>query len=137
MSAIASFFRVSRTELEAGQGVAELHKQATDLGEDYGWSGYVMLNLLMTLEDEGVALGSGLADEIDTDEDTRTLFFATSADLEAIERLDLNRLDTESVGDGLDLDEDELREAVAESVTLLHQLIAGTGPDDVLVISIE
>jgi hypothetical protein len=134
MSSIASFFRIPKTALQNGHGIADLLHE--DLGDEYGWSGYVMLNLLLALEDSGISLGDGLGDEVEVDEDAGLLFFATSADLGAIEGLDLNQLDGESIGEDLELDEDELREAVAESVTLLHQLIAGTGPDELLVIRI-
>jgi hypothetical protein len=136
VSSVASFFRVTRADLETGPGIVELLERSTDLGDDYGWSGYAMLNLLMVLEELGVNLGAGLADEIEADDEEAVRFFATSADLAAIEGLDPNQLDEESLGDGLGLDDDELREAMVESITFLHQLIAGTAPHEVLVIDI-
>jgi hypothetical protein len=95
-----------------------------------------MLNLLMALEEVGVNLGAGLADEIEADGEEGLRFFATSAHLAAIEGLDPYQLDEELLGDGLGLDDDELREAAVESITMLHQLIAGAGPHAVLVIDI-
>jgi hypothetical protein len=136
MSSIACFYRVSRADLDTGSGIAELLRDSPDLGRDYGWSGYVMLDLLTALEEIGVGLGTGLTERIDAGAESGVVFFATPADLGVIESLDLDQLDRESLGDDLGLDDDELREAVTESVTTLRQLIAGTGPDEVLVISI-
>jgi hypothetical protein len=136
MSSIACFYRVPRSNLDKADGIAEVLARAADLGDDYGWSGYVMLNLLTTLEEIGVNLGADLAEVIDPGGEAGVIFFATSADIGIIDGLDLSQLNDESLGEGLDLDDDELREAVGESVTTLRQLLAGTEPHEVLVIQI-
>lgn len=136
MSSIARFYRVPRSSLDEADGIAELLTRAADLGDDYGWSGYAMLNLLITLKKIGIDLGADLAEVIDPGGEAGVIFFATSADIGIIDGLDLNRLMGESLGEGLDLDDDELREAVGESVTTLRQLLADTGSHEVLVIQI-
>lgn len=137
MSSIAWFYRVPRADLLDARGaVAPLLDRATDLGDDYLWSGYVMMNFVLALDEAGVNLGADLADEAEPDDETALLFFAVPDDLDAIESLDLNRLDEETLGMGLELDDDELREAVAESAMFLREVIAGTAPDEVVVIRI-
>src|SRR5690242_6826927 len=105
MSSIACFYRVSRADLDAGSGLAELLLRSPDLGRDYGWSGYVMLDLLTALEETGVGLGADLADGIEPGEESGVVFFATPADLGVIESVDLDQLDRGSLGDDLGLDD--------------------------------
>lgn len=136
MSSIARFYRVPRSSLAEGDGIAELLARADDLGDDYGWSGYVMLNVLTTLEGIGVSLGAGLPEVIDPDGEAGPVFLAAPADIGILDGLDLSRLDDESLGEGLGLDDDELREAVGESVATLRQLLHGTESREVLVIQI-
>jgi hypothetical protein len=136
MSSIACFYRVPRSSLDKADGIAELLAQAAALDDDYCWSGYVMFNLLVTLAETGVNLGADLAEVTDPGGEAGAIFFATSADIGTIDDLDLNRLDVESLGMGLGLDDDELREAVGESVTTLRQLLASTGSHEVLAIQI-
>jgi hypothetical protein len=102
--------------------------------DDYGWSGHVMLNVLAAMEQVGLILGADLPGDIDTDEDSGVVYLATRADVEVMESLDLDGLDEETIGDGLGLDDAELREAIGETVAVLYQLIAGTKSDEVLVI---
>jgi hypothetical protein len=136
MSSIACFYRVPRSSLGKGDEIAGLLAQAANLGYDYAWSGYVMLNLLLALEQAGVNLGADLSEPSQPDGEAVPIFFATPADTGIIDGLDLDRLDAETLGMGLALDDDELREAVGESVTTLRQLLAGTEPHEVLVIQI-
>lgn len=136
MSSVVSFYRVQRSDLADGGELAELLTGATEVGEDYGWSGNVMRNLLTAMAAADVVLGAGLTEEVQADEDG-LVYLATADDIEAIESLDLDDLDEDSLGNGLDMDEAEVREAMTESLTLLRELIAGTGPDEVLVISID
>ncbi|MBX6751260.1 MAG: hypothetical protein IRY85_16615 [Micromonosporaceae bacterium] len=135
MSSVVSFYRVQRSDLAEGE-LAELLTAAAEVGEDYGWSGYVMLNLLTAMEEADVVLGAGLTEEVEAGEEIGLVYLATADDIETLENLDLDDLDEESLGDGFDMDEAELREAMTESLTLLRELVAGTGPDEVLVISI-
>ena len=136
MSATAFFYRVPRSGLGEEGEIAGLLARATDLGDDYCWSGYVMFNVLLTLAQTGASLGAGLAEVADPDGEAGAVFFATSADIGTIDSLDLNQLSGDSLRVGLDLDDDELREAVADSVAMLRQLIAGAAPHEVLVIQI-
>ncbi len=136
MSSIACFYRVPRSSLGQADGIAGLLAQAAALDDDYCWSGYVMFNLLVPLAVTGVSLGADLTGVIDPGGEAGAIFLATPADIGTIDGLDLNRLDGESLGMGLGLDDDELREAVGESVTTLRQLLAGTRPHEVLVIQI-
>jgi hypothetical protein len=135
MSSIACFYRVPTASLDQGDDIAGLLAGAADLGDDYDWSGYVMLNLLIALEQAGLNLGVGLPEPIDLGDEVPH-FFATQADTGIIDGLDLGRLDAETLSMGLALDDDELREAVGDSVTMLRRLLAGTGPHEVLVIQI-
>ena len=127
MSSIACFYRVPRSSIEKGADIAGLLGQAADLGHDYGWSGYVMLNLLLALKQAGVNLGAGLSEPINPGDEESPLFFATSADTGTIDGLDLDSLDAETLSMGLGLDDEVLTEAIGESVTTLRQLVAGTG----------
>ena len=136
MSSIALFYRVPRSSLGKGDGIAGLLAQAGALEDDYCWSGYVMFNLLVTLARTGANLGADVAELIDRGSEAGAIFFATSADIGTIDGLDPSRLDVESLGMGLGLDDDELREAVGESLTTLRQLLVGTQPHEVLVIQI-
>lgn len=136
MSSIARFYRMPRSSLGNGNGIADLLAEAAAVDDDYCWSGYVMLNLLATLAMTGVSLGADLAGVIDPGDEAGAVFFATPADIGTIDGLDLNRLDVESLGMGLGLDADELREAVGDSAMTLSQLLAGTQPHEVLVIRI-
>ncbi len=136
MSSIACFYRVPRSDLDKGDGIAELLARSDELGHDYCWSGYVMFNLLVALAEAGVDLGAGLAEVTDPDGEAGAIFLATPAHIGIIDGLDLNRLDAEFLSMGLDLDDDELREAVGESVTTLREFLVGTESHEVLVIQI-
>ena len=136
MSSIACFYRVPRSGLGKGEEITQLLDGAAGLGDDYFWSGYVMLNLLVTLEEAGVSLGAGLAEVNDPDGEAGPVFLAAPAHLGLIDGLDLSQLDSETLSMGLALDDEELREAIGDSVSTLRQLLAGTGPDEVLVIQI-
>jgi hypothetical protein len=48
MSSIACFYRVPRSSLGKGDGIAGLLAQAAAFDDDYCWSGYVMFNLLVS-----------------------------------------------------------------------------------------
>ncbi len=96
-----------------------------------------MLNVLLTFAESGASLGAGLAEVADPGGEAGAVFFATSADIGTIDSFDVNLLSGESLSVGLDLDDDELREAVADSVAMLRQLIAGTAPHEILVIQIN
>jgi hypothetical protein len=136
MSSIACFYRVPRSSLGAGEVTTELLARADDLGDGYGWSGYVMLNLLIALEEAGANLGADLPEVTQPDGEAVPVFLVTPADLGMIDGLDLNRLDDETLSMGLGLDEEELREAVGDSVTTLRELLVGTQSHEVLVIRI-
>ena len=107
MSAIACFYRVPRSSLDQGDVITQLLDGAADLGGDYCWSGYVMLNLLVTLEQAGVNLSAGLAEVNDPDGEAGPVFLAAPAHLGVIDGLDLNELEAESLSEGLDLDDEE------------------------------
>jgi hypothetical protein len=133
VSSIAWFYRIPRADLDGEGGLAEALHQATDVDIDYGWSGYVMLDLLTAVEETGISFGADLPDELDSGE--LLVFCLTPSDLGAIERLDVSQLD-EELFDDLDMDGEELREALDESVAALRQLLVGTTPDEVPVVRI-
>ncbi|MCL2465970.1 MAG: hypothetical protein FWF02_00150 [Micrococcales bacterium] len=134
MSSVACFYRVDRVELEASP-VSEVIGEGTDLGLGYPWSGHVMMALLDYLDE--IEIGVGLDLDIADDDDAPLVAFFTRADAPAILGLQVAQiLGDETMFDDLGLDDEEIVDAVRDSVETLRELIDGTGPDEVLVVAV-
>ena len=129
MSAVLSAYRISRPDL-ASASLTELIGQATDVGQDYPYSGYVMFNLLNAAEEIGIHLGH------DPDADDETFFTFGQSDLSAIERLNLDKLLDTALCD-IDLDGEQLRAAAVDSFSWLSGLVRDTPPEEILVLDID
>jgi hypothetical protein len=148
VSSIASFYIVNRTDLPAIVGAASsaraweaIHQLGAELDEEFGWSGYVMLNVLDRLDALGIVLASpGLrkaAEAINADRDYTTLIASDA-------QPSLDRLDPAAFGPGdlldgpveLGLDDEEAGHALTEALTLLRDAIARLSGDDVLLLHI-
>ena len=148
MSSNASLYIVKTSDLPAivsAAGSARTREAVDQFGEEldeeYGWSGYVMLNLLESLETLNVLLeGPGLreaSEAINGDYDYTTLI---ASDAKAfLDRLDPAAYEPGELLDGtidLELDDDEARYAMEETLTLLRDTIARLTDDEVLLLHI-
>ncbi|MCO8274293.1 hypothetical protein M1L60_27200 [Actinoplanes sp. TRM 88003] len=148
MSSVATFHLVKMGELReiasaarsgrAGEAILRLGEMPT---RHYDWSGYVMVNVLDSLDELGVELESPrLAEEsaaINADFDYTTLI--TDDAKVYLDRLDPGGYEPGDLLDGpieLGLDGDEARAAMVETLASLGSIIAGLADDDVLLLHI-
>lgn len=148
MSSIASLCLVKSSDLPAIVSAAHSARAreaviqfGKELDEEYGWSGYVMLNILENLDTLNVQLeGPGLreaSEAINVDYDYTTLI---ASDAKAfLERLDPAAYDPGDLLDGaieLELDDEEARHAMEETLSLLRAVIASLSDNEVLLLHI-
>ena len=148
MSSIASLYIVKTGDLPAIVGAAgsararkAVHQFGKELDEEYGWSGYVMLNVLESLNALNILLeGPGLHEvsaAINVDYDYTTLI---ASDAKAVlDRLDPAAYEPGDLLDGpieLELDDEEARYAMEETLSLLRGTIARLSDDEVLLLNI-
>jgi len=148
MSAIASFYLMKRAELpgfvSAEDKFRYLDQRARDVnpdGEVFGWSGYVMMDLLLYLEDAGVDLGeSEYRDEAKVINETYDLtYLMTSADKKHLPALDSGTFDMDALVDHFNKEDDDFEErplAMTDGLDALHRLISELDDDEVLIIHI-
>ncbi|MEU4625192.1 hypothetical protein AB0G04_35115 [Actinoplanes sp. NPDC023801] len=148
MSSIASLYIVKASDLPAivnaaGSASAQevVHQFGEEIGEEYGWSGYVMLNVLESLETLNVQLESpGLhqaSGAINADHDFTLLITSDAKAL--LGRLDPTAYEAADLLDGLielELDDEEARYAMEETLSLLRDSIARLSDDEVLLLQI-
>ncbi len=148
MSSVVSFRIVKTGDLPAvvsaagsAHAVDAVHQFGTEIGEEYGWSGYVMLNILESLETVNVSLeDSGLRDaaEIINADGDHTLLITSDAKV-LLGRLDPAAYEPADLLGGpieLELDDEEARYAMEETLSLLRDSIAGLADDEVLLLRI-
>jgi hypothetical protein len=148
VSAIASFQVMKRADLP-GLVAAEdkfhfLDEQARDVNPDddiFGWSGYVMMDLVLYLEDVGVDLGeSEYRDEAKVLNETFELtYLITSADRKHLPALDSAAFDMDALVAYFNEDDDDFEErplAMTDGLDALHRLISGLRDDEVLIVNI-
>ncbi|MFG2059604.1 hypothetical protein ACGFI9_36885 [Micromonospora sp. NPDC048930] len=108
----------------------------------YDWSGYVLMHLMLLLEDTGTQLGAAeyRAETEALNAGDGLTYLITSADKRHLTALDPARLDRaaaeryfDSVGDG---GFEEIRQAIDDGLILLRELIAALDENEVLVIRI-
>jgi hypothetical protein len=148
VSSIASLYLVKTSDLPAivsAAGAARAREAILEFGEElddeYGWSGYVMLNILDNLDTLHVRLeGPDLheaSEAINADYDYTALI---ASDAKAfLDRLDPAAYEPGDLLDGpmeLELDDEEARYAVEETLSLLRDSIARLSDDDVLLLHI-
>jgi hypothetical protein len=122
----------------AGEAVRRLGRR---YGEEYGWSGYVMLNVVDSLDALDMSLESpalrAASDAINQDHDHTTLI---SSDARAfLDRLDPVAYEPGELLDGpveLGLDDEEAHDAMGQTLSLLRDAIAGLSDDEVLVLHV-
>ena len=146
MSSIASLYIVKTSDLPAIVSAASsarareaVHQFGKELDEEYGWSGHVMLNVLDSLDTLNIPLeGPGLHDAskaINVDYDYTTLI---ASDAKAfLDRLDPSAYDPGDLLDGpieLELDDEESRYAMEETLSLLRDTIARLSDDEMLLL---
>jgi hypothetical protein len=149
VSSLVSLYVVKISELPAivsAAGSARAREAINRYGktpdEEYGWSGYVMLNVLDSLDDLNVRLESpGLqeaSEAINADCGYTTLI---SSDAKShLDRLDPAAYEPGDLLDGptdLELDdEEEARYAMTETLSLLRDTIARLSEDELLLLHI-
>ncbi|GGN22381.1 hypothetical protein FHR83_005547 [Actinoplanes campanulatus] len=145
MSSIASLHIVKLGDLPAIVSAAgqervweAIQHSGRETGEEYGWSGYVMLNILdnldVTLENPDLHES---AEAISADFGHTTLI--TSNAKEFLDRLDPAAHEIDDLLDGpidLQLDAEESRHAVEDTLSLLREAIAGLADDELLLLTI-
>jgi hypothetical protein len=148
VSSVASLYIVKASDLSAivsAAGSARagevVHQFGEEIGEEYGWSGYVMLNVLESLETLNILLegpGSHEASEaINADYDHTSLITSDAKAL--LGRLDPTAYEPADLLDGpieLELDDEEARYAMEETLSLLRDSIARLSDDEVLLLHI-
>jgi hypothetical protein len=148
VSSIASLHIVKVSDLPAIVSAAgsarsweAVHQLGEELDEEYGWSGYVMLNVLESLDTLNIQLeGPGLheaSEAINLDYDYTRLI---ASDAKAfLDRLDPAAYDPGDLLDGpneLELDDEEARYAIEETLSLLRETIARLSDDEVLLLHV-
>jgi hypothetical protein len=148
VSSIASLHIVKTSDLPAIVSAADsartreaVHQFGKELDEEYGWSGYVMLNVLEGLGTLNILLeGPGLheaSEAINVDYDYTTLI---ASDAKAfLDRLGPTAYEPGDLLDGpieLELDDEEARYAMEETLSLLRDTIARLSDDEVLLLHI-
>ncbi|GAA0448090.1 hypothetical protein Aca07nite_73180 [Actinoplanes capillaceus] len=145
MSSIASLRIVKIDDLPAIVSAAgqersweAIQQSGREPGEEYGWSGYVMMNILdnlnVTLENPDL---HEAAQAISVDFGDTTLI--TSNAKEFLDRLDPAAYEIDDLLDGpidLQLDDEESRHAIGDTLSLLRQAITSLSDDEVLWIAI-
>ncbi|WP_344610993.1 hypothetical protein [Dactylosporangium salmoneum] len=148
MSSIASLHVVQTSDLPAiisaagsGRTWEAVHRFGAELDEEYGWSGYVMLNVLESLDTLNILLESpGLHEAsaaLNKDHGYTTLI--TSDAKAYLDRLDPAAHEPGDLLDGsieLELDDEEARYAMEETLSLLRDAIARLSDDEVLLLRI-
>ncbi|MCL2423913.1 MAG: hypothetical protein FWD11_08510, partial [Micrococcales bacterium] len=115
--------------------VSEVIGEGTDLGLGYHWNGHVMMALLDYLDE--IDVGAGLDLDIADDDDAPLVAYFTSDDGAAVAGLEVGQiLGDETMFDDLGLGDDEMVDAVRDSVETLRELVDGTGPEEVLVVAV-
>ena len=148
MSSVVSFYIVKVNDLPtivsaAGSGHAweAVRQFGKELDEEYGWSGYVMLNVLESLETMNVLLeepGFHSASEAINMTDAHTVLIGSSAKA-FLDRLSPTAHQLGDLLDGpieLELDDEEARNAMEETLSLLRDTIARLSDDEVLLLHI-
>jgi hypothetical protein len=147
MSSVASLHVLKSGDLPAivGAGPERVHETIEELsrepGDDYGWSGYVMVNVLDGLDALDISLESAALHEaseaINAHYDLTVLI---SSDAKAfLDRLDPAAYEPADLLDGpieLELDDEEAGYALTETLSLLRDTIAGLADDEVLLLHI-
>jgi hypothetical protein len=148
VSSIASLYIVKTGDLPAIVSAAgsahaweAVHQFGKELDGEYGWSGYVMLNVLESLDTLNILLeGPGLHEAsraINVNYDYTTLI---ASDTKAfLDRLDPAAYEPGDLLDGpieLELDDEEVRYAMEETLSLLRDAIARLSDDEVLLLHI-
>jgi hypothetical protein len=148
VSSIASLHIVKISDIPAIVSAAgsaraweAVHQLGEELDEEYGWSGYVMLNVLDSLDTLNIQLeGPGLreaSEAINVDYDYTALI---GSDAKAfLDRLDPAAYDPGDLLDGpieLELDDEEGRYAMEETLSLLRDAIARLSDDEVLLLHV-
>jgi hypothetical protein len=148
VSSIASLYLVKTSDLPAIVSAARSARAreavlefGEELDEEYGWSGYVMLNILENLDTLNIRLeGPGLreaSEAINVDYDYTALIASDAKAL--LDRLDPAAYEPGDLLDGpmgLELDDEEARYAMDETLLLLRDTIARLSDDDVLLLHI-
>jgi hypothetical protein len=156
MSAIASFYLLDRSAIP---GLAQSAKaepampmvspvynylQENDLGVSGGlfeWSGYVLMDLMLLLEDTGTSLGEAeyRAESEAVNAAYDLTYLITSADKRHLAALDPARFDHAAAARAFEEDGhgfEEMQEAINDGLTLLHRLVAALRDNEVLVVHI-
>jgi hypothetical protein len=148
VSSIASLYIVQNSDLPAIVSAAgsahareAIHRFGAELDEEYGWSGYVMLNVLTSLHTLNILLDSpalrDASEAINVDYDYTTLI---ASDAKAfLDRLDPAAYEPGDLLDGpieLELDDEEARYAMEETLSLLRDTVPGLSDDEVLLLHI-
>ncbi|GIE33702.1 hypothetical protein Ait01nite_067470 [Actinoplanes italicus] len=147
MSAIASLHIVKAADLPeivgaAGEGLAyeAIDRVGRANGDDYAWSGHVMLNVLTSLDELDIMLASPslqeASDAINADYDGVTLIDSSAkAFLDRLEPAAYRPADLVDLAE-LGLDDEETGYAMEDTLTLLRDTIAGLADDEVLLLHI-
>jgi hypothetical protein len=147
VSAIASLHIVKAADLPelvsaAGEGLARdvRDRVGRETGDDYAWSGYVMLNVLTSLDELDIALASPslqeASDAINAGYDDVTLIDSgAKAFLDRLDPATYQPADLVDLAD-LGLDDEETGYAMEDTLTLLRDTIAGLADDEVLLLHI-
>ncbi|BEL03966.1 hypothetical protein Q0Z83_021570 [Actinoplanes sichuanensis] len=144
MSSIASLYIVKISDLPAIVGAAgsqsaweALQELGREPAEEYGWSGYVMMNVLDGLETADVDLASPrLLDEAEAiNADLDYTILITSEAKAFLDRLDPAAHDPADLLE-LGLDAEESGYAMEETLTLLSTTIAALTDDELLLLTI-
>ncbi|MBW6439230.1 hypothetical protein KZ829_36460 [Actinoplanes hulinensis] len=148
MSSIASLYIVKIGALPAIVGAAgqersweAIQQSGREPGEEYGWSGYVMMNILDNLDGLNVTLENPdlheAARAISADFGHTTLITGNAR--EFLDRLDPAAYEIDDLLDGpidLQLDDEESRSAMEDTLSLLRAAITSLSGDEVLLIAI-
>jgi hypothetical protein len=148
VSSIASLYVVKNDDLPAivsaagaARTRAAIRECAKELDEKYGWSGYVMLNVLASLDAVDIVLASPgwqeASDAINVDYDYTALIAPDAKGF--LDRLDPAAHEPGDLLDGpieVELDDEEARYAMEETLSLLRDTIAGLSGDEVLLLHI-
>ncbi|GGN75104.1 hypothetical protein GCM10010112_45990 [Actinoplanes lobatus] len=148
MSSIASLHIVKIGDLPAIASAAgreraweAIQQSGREPGEEYGWSGYVMMNVLDNLDNLDVTLENPdlheAAEAISAEFGYTTLI--TSDAKEFLDRLDPAAYEIDDLLDGpvdLQLDAEESRHAMEDTLSLLRKAIADLADDEILLLTI-
>ncbi len=151
MSSIASLWVLDRDALtyvvaaaraEGASGVREsLTQHGRDVDDEFNWSGYVMLYLLVHLDQRGIAL---MESELQSDADAinsvyDATFVITPAHKRYVAQLDPARHDEAELAaffDEMGYGFDEVGMATHDGLTLLREQIGALAADEVLLVHI-